>query len=120
MSYDGTPTWARTGFVVLVARCVVVSRAFINIVSLSFAAIEIFYTVWVQVQWLEKIVYTSRFSLIFQNFQNCRQITATIRRSIFHAAKSLQMPYKAKNQKITYFHNKINNPLELRLDNATG
>ncbi len=75
---------------------------------------QIFYTVWVQIQWLEKIVYTSRFSVIFQNSQNCRQITATPRRSIFHAAKSLQMPYKAKNQKITYFHNKIKNPLELR------
>ena len=25
------------------------------------------------------------------------------------------MPYKAQNQKITYFHNKIKNPLELRL-----
>ena len=35
--------------------------------------------------------------------------------SIFHAAKSVQMPYKAKNQKITCFHNKIKNPLELRL-----
>jgi hypothetical protein len=47
--------------------------------------------------------------------QNCKQITATTRRSIFHAAKSLQMPYKAPPQKNTYFHNKIQNPLELRL-----
>ena len=81
----------------------------------ALAGKKICYTVWVQIQWLEKIVYTSRFSVIFQNSQNCRQITATPRRSIFHAAKSLQMPYKAKNQKITYFHNKIKNPLELRL-----
>jgi hypothetical protein len=65
----------------------------------ALAGKKICYTVWVQIQWLEKIVYTSRFSVIFQNSQICRQITATPRRSIFHAAKSLQMPYKAKNQK---------------------
>ena len=76
---------------------------------------NILYMVWVQIQWLEKIVYTSRFSVNFQNSQNCRQITATPRRSIFHAAKSLQMPYRATNQKITYFHSKIKNSLELRL-----
>jgi hypothetical protein len=76
---------------------------------------KIVYTVWLQIQWLERIVYTSRFSVIFQNSQNCRQITATHRRSVFHAAKCLQMLYKAKNQKITYFHNQIKNPLELRL-----
>ena len=52
---------------------------------------------------------------MFQNSQNCRQITATPSRSIFHAAKSLQMPYKAKNQKNKYVHNKIKNSLELRL-----
>ena len=62
------------------------------------------------IQWLDTIVYTSRFSLIFENSQNCRQITATPRRSIFHAAKSLQMQYKATNQKITYFHNKTKIP----------
>jgi hypothetical protein len=73
----------------------------------ALAGQKILYTVWGQIQWLEKVVYTSRFSVIFQNFQNCRQITATPRRSIFHAAKSSQMPYKAQNQKITYFHNKI-------------
>ena len=33
---------------------------------------QIFYKVWIQIQWLEKIVYTSRFSVIFQNSQNCR------------------------------------------------
>jgi hypothetical protein len=77
--------------------------------------IIICYTLWVQIQWLENCCYTSRFSVIFQNSQNCKQITATPRRSIFHAAKSVQMPYKATNQKITCFHNKIKNPLELRL-----
>ena len=30
---------------------------------------NIFYTVWVQIQWLEKIVYTSRFSVIFKNLR---------------------------------------------------
>jgi hypothetical protein len=85
----------------------------------ALAGKKICYTVWVQIQWLEKIVYTSRFSVIFQNSQICRQITATPRRSIFHAAKSLQMPYKAQNQKITYFHKKIKNPLELGLDFKT-
>jgi hypothetical protein len=66
-----------------------------------------------------KNVYTSRFSVFFQNSQNCRQITATPGRSIFHAAKSLQMPYKATNQQNTYFRNKIKNPLELRLATVT-
>ena len=59
---------------------------------------------------LEKIVYTSRFSDIFQNSQNCRQITATPRRSIFHAAKFLQMPYKAKNKKSRIFIIKLKIP----------
>ena len=74
-----------------------------------------FYTVWVQIQWLERIVYTSRFSVIFDNSQICRQMTATPRRSIFHAAKSPQMPYSAPNQDFQYFNDKIKNPLELRL-----
>ena len=53
------------------------------------------YTVWVQIQALERIVYTSRFWVYFENPQNCKQIIGTPRRSIFHAAKSSQMAYRA-------------------------
>ena len=38
------------------------------------------------------------------------------RRSIFHAVESSQMQYEAKIMKINNFNNKIENPLELRLD----
>ena len=40
----------------------------------------------------EENVDTSRFWVIFENSQNCRQIIGTHRRSIFHAPKFSQMP----------------------------
>ena len=55
----------------------------------------------------EKNVDTSRFWIIFENSQNSKQIIGTLRRSIFHAAKSSQMPNTATIQKIIKFDNKL-------------
>ena len=67
-----------------------------------------------------KNIDTSRFWVIFENSQKCRQIIGAHRRSIFHAAKSSQMPYTAKIQKINNFNNKIKNSLERRLVAGAG
>ena len=74
-----------------------------------------FYTVWVKIQLPERMLTLVDFAYFFQNFQNCKQIIGMSRRSIFHAAKSSQIPYTAKINKINIFNNKIENPLELRL-----
>ena len=50
-----------------------------------------FSTVWVHIQPLGRILYTSRCWAFFDILKNCRQISATPRRSIFHAAKSSQI-----------------------------
>ena len=63
----------------------------------------------------ERNVDTSRFWVIFENSQDCRQIIGLSRRSIFHAPKFSQMPHTAKIKKMNDFTNKIKNPLELRL-----
>ena len=60
---------------------------------------KLFYTVWVKIQLLDRIVYTSRFWVIFGNCQNCKQIIGTPSGSIFHAAKSSQIPYMATIEK---------------------
>jgi hypothetical protein len=73
-------------------------------------------TVWLQIQPLTQLNYTSRFGLIFESCQNCRQIIGTPCRSIFHAARSSQMPYTAEILKINGFNHTIKNALELRLD----
>jgi hypothetical protein len=56
----------------------------------------IFSTVWVQVRTFEENVHISQIWVFFESSQNCRQMTATPRRSILHAAKSSQMPYNAQ------------------------
>ena len=63
-----------------------------------------------------KNVDTSRFWIICEDSQNCRQIIGTPPRNIFHAPKSSQMPYTTNINKINNFNNKIKNPLELRLE----
>ena len=45
--------------------------------------------------------------LVIFYFQNCRQITATARRSIFHAVKSSQMPFTKTKKEFVNFNNKI-------------
>ena len=69
----------------------------------ALAGNTILYTVWVQIWQLDRIVYTSRFEVIFANSRRYRQETATPRRSILHAAKSLQMPYTAKLRKDVFY-----------------
>jgi hypothetical protein len=81
----------------------------------ALAGENMFYSFWVKIRPLETIVYISRFWIIFEQSQNCMQITATTCRSIFHAAKSAQMPYNAKIKKINNFNKKVKDPLELRL-----
>ena len=58
------------------------------------------YTVLVKIQLLERIVYTSRFWIIFEKSQIWRQLIGIHRRSILHATKSSQMPYTEKLKKI--------------------
>jgi hypothetical protein len=81
---------------------------------------KICYTVWVQIQPLEKNVYTSRFCDIFETSQNSGQITGTPRRSISHAVKSSQMPYTAKIKNINNVNNQMKKSLELRLEGQRG
>ena len=75
----------------------------------------LFHTVWVQIQLLKRIVYTSLPWAIRQNSPNCTQITATPGRTICNAAESSQMPYTAKHTKINNCNAKIKKILELRL-----
>ena len=63
----------------------------------------------------ERFVYTSRFPVIFPNSQNCRQITATPRGVFSMLPNPSKCHIRPKINKNTYFHNKIKNPLELRL-----
>jgi hypothetical protein len=56
--------------------------------------------------------------LNFGQFLKIPNIVSKSSASIFHAAKSSQMPYTPKNNKIGNFVNKIKNPLEPRLANA--
>ena len=77
---------------------------------------NIFYAVWGPNPAAERNVDTSRFWIIFENFQNRRQIIGTPHRSIFHARQILQNAiYGKKKKKIDNCNNKIKYPLELRL-----
>ena len=53
---------------------------------------------------------TSRFWIIFEKIQNCRQIIGLSRRSIFNAPKSSQMQYTVKIKKTNNFNNKVKVP----------
>ena len=76
---------------------------------------KISYTVWGKIQPLKTMLTLLDFGIIFENPKTCRQIIGMSHRNIFHAPKSSQMPYTAKNKRIYIFSNTIKKPLELRL-----
>ena len=70
------------------------NRGPFSILLFSWAELWLVTKKMVQIQPLERIVYTSRLGVIFENSKNCRHIISTSCRSIFHAPKSSPMLYK--------------------------
>ena len=85
------PILARPGADRVTSPCHIYPRA-IGYLGGALAGQHIFYSVWVQIQSLARVVYTSRFGVFFDSSQNYQQIT-TACRIVLHAARSSQMPH---------------------------